>query len=64
MLTGIIVSLMGQGYSAWDACRLGVFLHGSAADMVADEKGEIGITASDVLEMLPYAYNKLLKTHC
>lgn len=63
VLTGIIVSLMGQGYSAWDACRLGVFLHGSAADMVADEKGEIGITASDVLEMLPYAYNKLLKTH-
>lgn len=61
VLTGIIVSLLGQGYVAWDACRLGVFLHGFAADMVADEKGEIGITASDVLEKLPYAYNKLLK---
>ena len=63
VLTGIIVSLLGQGYAAWDACRLGVFLHGFAADMVAAEKGEIGINASDVLEKLPYAYNKLLKNN-
>lgn len=61
VLTGLIVSLLGQGYLAWDACRLGVFLHGFAADMVAEDKGEIGITASDVIEQLPYAYNKLLK---
>ncbi len=61
VLTGIIVSLLGQGYTAWDACCLGVFLHGFAADMVAEEKGEIGINASDVHEKLPYAYNKLLK---
>ena len=59
VLTGILVSLVGQGYAAWDACRLGVFIHGFAADMVAEEKGEIGIHATDVLEKLPYAYNKL-----
>lgn len=65
VLTGIIVSLLGQGYSAWDACRLGVFLHGFAADMVAEEKGETGMHATDVLEKLPYAYNRLLKnTRC
>ena len=62
VLTGIITSLLGQGYCAWDACRLGVFIHGYAADLVAEEKGEIGICATDVQEMLPYAYNKLLKT--
>ncbi len=62
VLTGIITSLLGQGYSAWDACRLGVFIHGYAADLVADEKGEIGICASDVQEMLPYAYKKLIST--
>ena len=61
VLTGIVTSLLGQGYSGWDACRMGVFIHGYAADMVSEEKGEIGINATDVLEMLPYAYNKLLK---
>lgn len=61
VLTGIITSLLGQGYAAWDACRLGVYLHGYAADMVADEKGEIGMSAGDVQEMLPYACNSLLK---
>jgi NAD(P)H-hydrate epimerase len=60
VLTGIIVSLLGQGYSAWDACRLGVFIHGYAADLVAKEKGEIGINATDVQEMLPYAYKRLM----
>lgn len=59
VLTGIIVSLIGQGYPAREACRLGVFLHGHAADLVAREKGEIGITASDVLERLPYAYKNM-----
>ena len=62
VLTGIIVSLLGQGYAADEACRLGVFLHGYAADMVAEEKGEIGITATDVQEKLPYAFHRLLKT--
>lgn len=61
VLTGIIVSLLGQGYPAWDACRLGVFIHGYSADMVAEEKGEIGINATDVQEKLPFTYNKLLK---
>jgi ADP-dependent NAD(P)H-hydrate dehydratase / NAD(P)H-hydrate epimerase len=61
VLTGIITSLLGQGYSAWDACRLGVFIHGHAADLVAEETGEIGICASDVQNKLPAAYNTLFK---
>lgn len=60
VLTGIICSLLGQGYAAWDACCLGVFMHGCAADLVAAEKGEIGISATDVQERLPYAFNSLL----
>ena len=60
VLTGVIVSLLGQRYSAWDACRVGVYLHGCAADLVAGEKGETGIIAGDVQEMLPYACNRLI----
>jgi NAD(P)H-hydrate epimerase len=62
VLTGVITSLLGQGYPPWHACRIGVFIHGLAGDMVAIEKGEIGITASDITEMLPYAFNRLLST--
>jgi NAD(P)H-hydrate epimerase len=60
VLTGIIVSLLGQRYSAFDACRAGVFLHGYAADLVAGEKGEIGISAMDVQERIPLALKKLM----
>lgn len=61
VLTGIIASLIGQGHEVREACRLGVFIHGFAADLVAREKGEIGITATDVLEMLPSARKRLME---
>lgn len=60
VLTGILVSLLGQGYSAWNACRLGVFIHGLAGDLVAMEQGEAGMTASDLAERIPTALNRLL----
>jgi NAD(P)H-hydrate epimerase len=61
VLTGIVASLVGQGYSADKACKIGVFLHGKAADLVAADSGEIGITASDVQERLPFAMKKLME---
>ncbi len=60
VLTGLLVALLGQGYPPDVACRLGVFLHGLAADLVAADKGEIGISAVDVQERLPYAFKKLM----
>lgn len=59
VLTGVLAALIAQGYDPFKACRLGVFIHGHAADMVADEKGEIGISAVDVQERLPYAFKDL-----
>ncbi len=64
ILTGIVGSLLGQGYPPFDACKLGVFLHGLAADLVAADKGEIGLCATDVQEKLPYAYNYLRRSPC
>ncbi|CAH2031444.1 NAD(P)H-hydrate dehydratase [Trichlorobacter ammonificans] len=60
VLTGIIAALLAQGYPPWNACRLGVYLHGLAGDLVAGEQGEIGMTASDLMERLPRAFNRLL----
>ncbi len=62
VLTGIIVSLLGQGYTCRDACCLGVFIHGHSGDLVAADKGEIGMNAGDVQEKLPYALNNLIST--
>jgi hydroxyethylthiazole kinase-like uncharacterized protein yjeF len=61
VLTGILASLLGQRYFAGDACRMGVFLHGNAADLVAGEKGETGISAGDVQERLPLAIKKIME---
>jgi NAD(P)H-hydrate epimerase len=59
VLTGVITALLGQGYEPFAACCLGAFCHGFAGDMAAAEKGEVGLIATDVQEMLPYAFKKL-----
>ncbi len=53
VLTGIISGLLAQGYPLEEACCLGVFLHGYVGDMAADEKGEAGILARDLIARLP-----------
>ncbi|MGB3973783.1 MAG: NAD(P)H-hydrate dehydratase [Peptococcia bacterium] len=60
VLAGTIGGLMGQGLNPLAATVLGVYLHGLAGDMLAAEKGNRGILASEVAEMLPYARNCLL----
>jgi NAD(P)H-hydrate epimerase len=53
VLTGIIGGLLAQGYAPEEACQLGVFLHGYAGDRAAEERGEAGILARDLIERLP-----------
>ena len=55
VLTGTIAALMGQKLSAFDAAVLGVYLHGLAGDLCADECGAISMTAWDLCESLPDA---------
>lgn len=59
VLTGIIGGLLAQGYTPTDACCLGVFLHGYVGDRAAQEKGEIGILARDLIEQLPMGIRDL-----
>ena len=58
-LTGIILSLLAQGYTPGDACRLSVFLHGLAGDLAAEKLTEEGMTVMDLVENIPFAIKKL-----
>lgn len=53
VLAGILAALLGQGFSPEDAMKLGVYLHGFAGDRVAEQIGEAGLIASDIIEALP-----------
>lgn len=55
VLAGMVLSLLGQGMEAFDACCAAVYLHGRAGDLAAAGKGERGMTPTDLLESIPYA---------
>jgi len=59
VLTGILTSLLGQGYPAFDSALVGVYLHGLAGDLAAKETGEHGLIASDIIDYLSKAYLNL-----
>jgi NAD(P)H-hydrate epimerase len=58
-LTGVIAALLAQGLSPADAARLGVYLHGAAGDLVAEDRGERGMLAGDLLDRLPAALSRI-----
>jgi ADP-dependent NAD(P)H-hydrate dehydratase / NAD(P)H-hydrate epimerase len=55
VLSGIIGALLGQGMPASDALKLGVFMHGSAADRLAVRIGPAGYLAGELADELPAA---------
>lgn len=60
-LTGIILSLLGQGLSVFNSAKLGVFIHGLAGDFAKEEIGEDSIIASDIIKFLPKAIKYIRK---
>ena len=62
VLTGILLSLLAQRYTIWDAARLGVFAHGLAGDLAASALTEIAMTATDIIRFLPQAWRQLEAT--
>lgn len=48
VLTGVIMSLMAQGYNPDVAACIGVFVHGYAGDLAAIEHGQYGVVAQDI----------------
>jgi NAD(P)H-hydrate epimerase len=59
VLTGVVASLVGQGYPPMQACQLGAFIHGHAADLLVPLKGTRGLSATDVQDKLPEAFKSL-----
>ena len=59
VLTGVIVSLLAQGYVPEVAARLGVYLHGMAGDLAAENLSYEGLISSDLVEYLPKSFKTL-----
>ena len=60
VLTGVIASLMAQGYTPDWAAVMGVYVHGLAGDMAAEEQGEMGLTASDIAANVGKAIKRII----
>ncbi|OYU80093.1 MAG: NAD(P)H-hydrate dehydratase [Flavobacterium sp. BFFFF1] len=56
VLTGIITSLLAQGYDAVSAAILGVYLHGLTADIAAPDISQEAFMASDIINNLGRAF--------
>ena len=59
VLTGVIAALCGQGLDNFDAAVLGVYVHGLAGDLAAQEKGQMSLIATDVIDYLPKAFKNI-----
>lgn len=61
ILTGIITSLLGQGYSSKEALIMGVYIHGRAADIAVKTIGTYSLLPSDTINHLSDAFISLEK---
>lgn len=59
VLTGVLLALLAQGYETTVAARLGVYIHGLAGDLCCKRQGMTGLTAGDLVQMLPAAWRAL-----
>ncbi len=53
VLSGMILSLLGQGLGPLEAAAAGAWLHGAAGDLAARRLGQYAMTPTDLLEELP-----------
>ncbi|MHB8068165.1 MAG: NAD(P)H-hydrate dehydratase [Desulfobaccales bacterium] len=63
VLTGIIGGFLAQKLSPWDAARLGVYLHGLAADYWVAQHGSRGLIAGDLLRIFPEVLHEFIQGH-
>lgn len=59
VLTGIITSLLAQGYSSLNAALMGVYLHGKAGDLAAAKISQEALVAGDLIDFMGKAWKSL-----
>jgi len=60
VLTGIILGLLAQGYTAFEASIIGTFIHGLAGDIAAEKISQYSLLASDIIDNIGASYISLL----
>jgi hydroxyethylthiazole kinase-like uncharacterized protein yjeF len=63
VLSGMIGTLLGQGYTPSMAAQVAVYTHGLAGDLAAAAVGERSLIAGDLVETLPRAFRQLEQSH-
>ena len=63
VLTGMITSLLAQGYDPLQAARVGVYLHGLTAEIGVQHIHPRAFIASDIIENIGNAYRELEKNN-
>lgn len=53
VLTGLVAGFIAQGLTAFEAGRLGAFVHGLAGDLAADLEGETSLSPEFLMECVP-----------
>ena len=61
VLAGMVLSLIGQGASPYDAASLAVWLHGRAGDLCERRLTAYGVTPGDLVREIPAAIRELLE---
>ena len=60
VLTGMLVGLLAQGYSPADAAKVGVFLHGRAADLALSVESVESLIAGNIVDRIGQAFKSVL----
>lgn len=63
VLSGMIASILAQGYSPFESSAMGVFLHGMAGEIAAERYSPFSMIASDIINCIGSAYLSILKKH-
>lgn len=65
VLAGMVGALVGQGYTLREAATVGVYMHGLAGDLAVVKTGQTSLTATDIIDFIPSAFEGVLKeTKC